>query len=90
MTSIRRGSVIRTDRFRSQILKATVGSGASLSPLHSKSPNFAGRGPQARLLLRLRLALRLRKSLLPRRRSFVNRRQVTSPRRRRRDRKSVV
>jgi hypothetical protein len=84
MTSIRRGSVIRTDRFRSQILKATVGSGASLSPLHSKSPNFAGRGPQARLLLRLRLALRLRKSLLPRRRSFVNRRQVTSPRRRRR------
>jgi hypothetical protein len=84
MSAIRRGSVIRTDRFRNQRLKA-VGSGHVYTGLSSsKSLSVSNIAPQARLLLRLRLALRLRKALLPRRRSFTNRRQTSSPRRRRR------
>ena len=84
MSAIRRGSVIRTERFRSQRLKA-VGYGNIYPDLSSsKSLSVSNIAPQARLLLRLRLALRLRKALLPRRRSFINRRQTSSPRRRRR------
>lgn len=83
-SAIRRGSVIRTDRFRNQISKIAGLGNVNSSLLSAKQSAILNKAPQARLLFRIRLALRLRKALLPRRRSFTNRRQTASPRMRRR------